>query len=346
MTKRVRVLAVDGRATPLWPLNAILAADSRVDVVGCVDDGNSALAFLQRERVDVVVMDLGDDRYEATRRIMETRPVPIVLCSRAAEPGEVANVFKSLEAGAVAVVARPASPDDPAYARVASELRRMTVLMSEVKVVRRWPRRGRSALPPVEPGCGSGVVGIGASTGGPPALQAILAALPKDFALPILIVQHISKGFLPGLAAWLDQTTALNVQIAANGLRPMPGHAYLAPDDFHLELDAAGRIRLVHDARDNTLCPSIDRMFRSIATHCGAHATGVLLTGMGRDGAAELKTLRECGAHTIAQDRDTSVVHGMPGVAIGLGAATEILPIDGIAEALRRMARQHEANTR
>lgn len=339
----IRVLVVDGRARAPCALDAILACDQRLRIAGCVRDAESALAFLEQEVVDVIVMDLGEDRYETTRRIMESRPSPIVLCSVSAGPDEMADVFKAMEAGAVAVAARPSALETSGDRHTADELRQTVALMSEVKVVRRWPRRTTSpTLRTRAPQGATRVVGIGASTGGPPALQTILAALPKDFSLPILIVQHISRGFLPGLAAWLGQTTALHVQIAANGLQPMPGHAYLAPDDYHLELDKSGCMRLVRESRDDGLRPSVDRLFRSLALHCGNGAVGVLLTGMGRDGAAELKTMHECGAHTIAQDRETAVVHGMPGVAIALAAATEVLPLDGIAPALCRIALQHE----
>ena len=337
--KRVRALVVDGRGAAAWPLPALLAADARIEVAGCVQEGLEALAFLGEKEADVVVMDLGDDRYEATRRIMERRPRPIVLVAPPGEPDEVARVFKALEAGAVAGVARPLGPNGPDGQRLAAELCRVVVLMSEVKVVRRWPGRTRSAPLAAKPSAiTSGVVGIGASTGGPPALQTILAGLPRDFPLPILVVQHISKGFLPGLAAWLGQTTAMQVHIAANGLQPRPGHVYFAPDDFHLELDAQGCIRLAREPQGKGLRPSVDRLFRSLAAHCGPAAIGVLLTGMGRDGAAELLSMRERGAHTIVQDRETSVIHGMPGAAVALDAAVEILPVEAIADALSRVA--------
>jgi two-component system chemotaxis response regulator CheB len=222
--------------------------------------------------------------------------------------------------------------------------------MSEVKVVRRWPRpRAVSAAAPPEPrpsrGRTSGamsVIGIGASTGGPPVLQAILSGLPKDFPIPLLIVQHIAPGFLPGMVEWLNQTTGLRIHIAAHGATPLPGHAYIAPDDFHMGI-ASGRISLARDALENGLRPAVSYLFRSIAHTCGPQGTGVLLTGMGKDGAAELKLMRDHGAFTIAQDRDSSVVHGMPGEAIDLGAACVVLAADRIAAALVTRAAQKPA---
>lgn len=340
MKRPVQVLVVDGASESLRVLEEIVRGDPELRLAAGVRDGPSALSFLKTRKADVVLMDIhmnGMDGYEATRVIMETCPLPIVLCSAASDPAEVANTFRAFEAGAVAVVGKPGTRTGPEFERLARELRNMVRLMSEVKVVRRWPKLKPGARKPAPPN-GQRIVGIGASTGGPPALQTILAGLPKDFALPVLVVQHIAKGFLPGLAEWLDQTTALQVQVASHGIEARPGHVYLAPDDFHLEIGGEGRIRLTREAPVNSLRPSVDRLFRSMAEQCGRNAIAVLLTGMGKDGASALKTLHECGAYTIAQDRDSSVVHGMPGVAIELGAASAVLHIDQIADALRRLA--------
>jgi two-component system chemotaxis response regulator CheB len=214
--------------------------------------------------------------------------------------------------------------------------------MSEVKVVRRWPRSrlAPAAAPVARPAelkpvpAEIRVIGIGASTGGPPLLQIILAGLSKDFPAPILVVQHIARGFLPGLAEWLDQTTGFRVHIASYGTGPLPGHVYLAPDDFHMGLSASGRILLTKEEPENGLRPAVSFLFRSLAEACGPNALGVLLSGMGRDGAAELKMMKDRGATTIAQDLESSIVHGMPGVAIELGGATHVLPADRIADAL------------
>jgi two-component system chemotaxis response regulator CheB len=246
-----------------------------------------------------------------------------------------------MEAGAVACVEKPVAlgPDfEPRLHNLLQSVR----LMSEVKVVRRW-NRSRSA--PVVPAAnapshsriataGIRLIGIGASTGGPPVLQTILSGLPKDFPVPLLIVQHIARGFLPGMVDWLSQTTGLRVQIAAHGAIPLPGHAYVAPDDFHLAADARGHLVLAREDAEGGLRPAVSYLFRSLADSYGANAVGVLLTGMGKDGAPELKRMKANGAYTIAQDRDSSIVHGMPGAAIELGAATQVLPADKIAGAL------------
>lgn len=337
----IKVLVVDDTAVTRMLLVHLLESDPAIRVVGAVADGQAAVEFVQAEQPDVVLMDIhmpGLDGFEATRRIMETQPVPIVICSATTNPTEVATTFRLLEAGALACVAKPVSRDHPDFESLTANLLQTVRLMSEVKVVRRWARYRRlTAVPQTyESRVAADVrlIGIGTSTGGPPVLQAILSSLPKEFPVPLLIVQHIASGFLPGLIEWLDQTTGLRVHIAAHGVRPLPGHAYLAPDDFHLGVDTTGRMILSHEEPENGLRPAVSYLFRSLAETCGPASIGVLLTGMGKDGARELKLLRDVGADTIAQDHATSIVHGMPGEAIALGAAGHVLPADRIGDAL------------
>ncbi len=342
----IKVLIVDDTQVMRMLLAHLLASDPRIEVIGAVKSGQAALDFVLGNpvRPDVVLMDIhmpDMDGFEATRRIMETQPLPIVICTATADPQEVAVAFRSMEAGAVACVEKPVSPAHPDFQRHTQNLLQTLRLMSEVKVVRRWPRPRAATQPAADafgarspPGAGARIVGIGASTGGPPVLQTLLSGLPKDFPLPLLIVQHIARGFLPGLVEWLDQTTGLRIHIAAHGTLPLPGHAYIAPDEFHLGLTGNGRIILAREAAQNGLRPAVSYLFRSLATACGPNAIGVLLTGMGKDGAAELKLMKDQGAFTIAQDRESSIVHGMPGEAIALGGATQVLPADKIAGAL------------
>jgi two-component system chemotaxis response regulator CheB len=271
---------------------------------------------------------------------METNPLPIVICTATADPQEMQVAFRSMEAGAVACVEKPVGYDDPGFDTTVQNLQQTVRLMSEVKVVRRWgkPRLAgvRPATAPSPAGRSNAprIVGIGASTGGPPVLQTILSALPRDFPAPVLIVQHIARGFLPGMVEWLGQTTGLQVRVAAHGAIASAGHVYIAPDDFHMGVSSSGQLILTREPADNGLRPSVSTLFRSLADNIGGGAVGVLLTGMGRDGADELKRLRDRGALTIAQDRESSVVHGMPGAAIEMGAAVQVLPADLIAAAL------------
>lgn len=344
---KIKVLVADDSQVMRTLLVQLLNAAADFQVIGAVGDGQAAIDFLESadSRPDVLLVDIhmpNLDGFEVTRRIMETRPLPIIICTATADPRELAVTFRSIEAGAVACVEKPVALGADFEERRRNLLQTVR-LMAEVKVVRRWSRQRTPSMaqpsekdPTVSRAAAPGIrlVGIGASTGGPPVLQTILSALPRDFPVPLLIVQHIAPGFLGGMVEWLNETTGLRVHIASHGTMPLPGHAYVAPDDFHLAADAGGRLLLAREAPEAGLRPAVSYLFRSLARTCGASAIGVLLTGMGKDGAVELKQMRDRGACTIAQDRDTSVVHGMPGEAIELGAAALVLPADRIAGAL------------
>lgn len=346
----IKVLIVDDSGVTRDLLAHILGGAKGIEVVGVVNDGQSALERLATAdpRPDVVVMDIhmpNLDGFETTRRIMETQPLPIIICTATADPKEMAIAFRSMEAGAVACIEKPVSPAAPDFAARSENLLQNVRLMSEVKVVRRWARprlalAGAAAVAQTRHSETVRYVGIGASTGGPPVLQTILSSLPKDFAAPILIVQHIASGFLPGLVEWLNETTGLHVHIASHSAVALPGHVYIAPDDFHLGVAAGNRLLLAREEAESGLRPAVSYLFRSLAQTCGSNVIGVLLTGMGRDGAEGLKQLKDLGAFTIAQDRESSIVHGMPGAAIALGAATQILPADRIASALIAQVRR------
>lgn len=342
----IRVLIVDDSQVTRMLLAHLIEQDPALRVIGAVGRGDQAVAFVQASPPDVVLMDIhmdGMDGFEATRIIMESRPVPIVMCSAVTDVHAVATAFRVYEAGAVALVEKPVGGEHPDHTRLTKELLQTLLLMSEVKVVRRWARKPLSQAPAQPPAPSHGVefVGVGASTGGPPALQTFLGGLEKDFPVPIVVVQHISAGFLPGLSEWLGQTTALQVQIAAHGIEARPGHVYLAPDDVHLAVDEKRRLQLERGMPENGLRPAVDHLFHSIARCCGRHAVGILLTGMGRDGAMGLKAMHDLGATTLVQDRASSVVYGMPGEAVALGAASQIVPLDGIAEALLRVVKSN-----
>lgn len=340
--RKINVLVVDDSTVTRLNLVRLLDADPRLRVIGAVADGPSALDFVKDNPPDVVLMDIhmpGMDGFEATRRIMETQPVPIIICSATTDTKEIANSFRLMEAGAVACVEKPVGREHPDFDAMVADLLQTVKLMSEVRVVRRWAKtRGAPGVTPAAPARpaedGIHCVGIGASTGGPPVLQTILGGLRKDFPVPILIVQHITPGFLPGLAEWLNQTTGLQVHIGSYGMLPLPGHVYLAPDGFQMGLTSSRRLLLTKEDPENGLRPSVAYLFRSLADVCGATAVGVLLTGMGKDGAVELRRMRDKGAVTIAQNQETSVVHGMPGEAIALDGAVHVLAADKIANQL------------
>jgi two-component system, chemotaxis family, protein-glutamate methylesterase/glutaminase len=352
---RINVLVAEDSTVVRMFLVHLLESDPQIRVIGAVGDGQSALEFVNERRPDVVLMDIHMPRldgFEATRRIMETQPVPIVICSATTNVKDVVITFRAMEAGAIACIEKPLGREHGDFETQAAHLLQTVKLMSEVKVVRRRARSGPapfSAEYPAQrerPDAPIKLIGIGASTGGPPVLQTILAGLPKDFPAPVLVVQHIARGFLAGMAEWLNQTTGSQVHVASMGTCPLPGHVYLAPDDFHMGIVAGGAIVLTREEPENHLRPAVSFLFRSLARECGASALGVLLTGMGKDGAAELKAMKDKGAITIVQDRESSVVHGMPGEAIALGGATHVLAADKIAAALARLVNHRNGLSR
>lgn len=289
-------------------------------------------------------LDVAAGGIEAIERIMGTRPTPVVVCGAL-----VAQSRAALAAGAVDVVgALDALPSSPQYA---TALRRHLRVASRVRVIThpriRLRAKGLLPQPPPEPagpfpesagraplGGAVRVVIVGASTGGPPALATILADLPADLPVPVLVVQHMADGFVAGLASWLDTLSPLPVVLAEHGLRLRPGVVHVAPARVNTLLRPGLRVELRPPPPGQFHVPGVDAAFRSAAEVCGPRAVGVLLTGMGRDGAEGLSALRAAGALTIGQDEPTSVVWGMPAAAQALGAVQLELPLPAIARAL------------
>jgi len=343
----IRVLVADDSATVREYLAYLLGEEPALEVVGTARDGQEAVEQVERLRPDIVVMDVHMPRmngFEATRQIMERAPTPIVIVSASISREGVALTFEALRAGALTVVDKPGGPEHPRHAVSARRLVEAVRLMAEVKVVRRWPRRERPAPPSrsLTDDRKIRLVAIGASTGGPQTVAEILAGLPRDFAVPILVVQHIAPGFTEGLAEWLRQGTSLAVKLAESGESTRPATVYVAPDGVQMGITRDGRIRLTREAIEDGFCPSASYLFQSVADAYGRSATGILLTGMGRDGAAGLKRLRDAGGTTIAQDEETSVIFGMPGEAIRLGAAEYVLSPRQIATMLGTLANARE----
>jgi two-component system chemotaxis response regulator CheB len=347
----IRVLVVEDSPTARELLICILSSDPAIEIVGTAQTGEEALEAVEQTRPDVVTMDIHMPRmngFDATRRIMETHPTPIVIVSGADDTSDTARAFRAIESGALAILQKPSGPGHPQHEQSSADLLLTVKLMSEVKVVRRWPRFRPVETVPAALASNAfqcrlaqtqiRLVAIGASTGGPPALQTILAGLPEDFPVPILIVQHIAAGFTVGLVEWLAHSSKLPVHLPTHGQLILSGHAYVAPDGLQMAITADGRIHLTSDEPENGLRPSVSYLFRSVAKAYGPSAVGVLLTGMGKDGAGELKLMKEQGALTIAQDQDSSVVHGMPGEAIRLGGASYVLSPEKIHLTLARLA--------
>jgi two-component system, chemotaxis family, protein-glutamate methylesterase/glutaminase len=342
----IRILVVEDSITVQKALVAAFDADPQIKVVGTAASGEEAVQAARCLRPDLITMDInlpGMDGFEATRAIMSSCPVPIVIVTGKLDPRDSGTLFRVMEAGALMVLAKPAPLGTPEHAESVARLVHHIKLMSEIKVVRRsFPPASlgvpAAALPPSYPAAAPiRVVAIGASTGGPPLLRQILGALPADFSAAVLIVQHMADGFTENFAHWLNQSSRLRVRLAENGMQIVPGEVLIAPDGCHMAVGPGDRIILSSAPPENGLRPAVSALFRSVALSCGRHGAGVLLTGMGSDGAHELKDIKDRGGVTIAQDRESSVVFGMPGEAVRLNAAHYVLPPEGIIELLIRL---------
>lgn len=347
----IKVLILDRVLAQREQLSQLLAAQHNMKVVGAASSCDEAVTMISRLQPNIALVSHQPpqlDALQVTRCIMESSPLPIIIISASGKPTEDASTLAAINAGALAVVPRPHS--GPALLlsgaeREGRDLWQTIKVMAEVKVVRRWPKNSSTVKLTSAPATTQTIkiVAIGASTGGPLALMTLLRALPKNFFAPIVVVQHMSFGFMNGLIDWLASSLALPVHIAAPDVHMLPGHVYLAPDGFHLRVTHNQRIKLVDAPPDNGIRPSVGQLFQSVAEVYGQNAAAILLTGMGRDGAAELLELRQKGALTFAQDKESSVVHGMPGEAIKLEAALHIMPPEKIAAVLLSLSNAEQA---
>ena len=352
--RRIRVLVVEDSPTVRQLLVAMLAGDPEIQVVGEADNGLDAVRAAVRLAPDLITMDVnmpGLDGLAATKEIMAEAPTPIIIVSSTANQRAVALSLDATQAGALMVLPKPEHPLAPHFDEQRSQLVRMVKAMAQVKVVRRWggPRAPRGAtarpLPPHLAGDPAEVrlVAIGCSTGGPAALRRIVDALPPDFPAPVAVVQHMARGFVGGLAEWLDGGAGPRVKVVEDGERLEPGIVYLAADDRHFGIgrDAheprALRARLDDGPPLGGFRPSATHLFTTAARTVGAATAGVILTGMGRDGVDGLLDLRAAGAPVLAQDEASSVVYGMAREAVLAGAASEQLPLDMVAARLREL---------
>lgn len=338
----IRVLVVDDSPTARSLLVEILRSDPEIQVVGEAKDGLEAVEMTQRLRPQLITMDVRMPRmdgFAATKEIMITAPTPIIIVTGSTEGREVELAMNILRTGAVAVLRKPVGPSSPQFEEAVQKLLTTVKTMAHVKVVRHW----RSAAPRPEPpprlfparaGERGQLVAIATSTGGPAALHHLFSGLPGDFPAPILVVQHITPGFMPGLADWLNSSSDLQVKVAEQAEPLLPHTIYLGPDDHHLGVSGRRTILLSASPPVGGFRPSGTALFDSVAQVFGASVLAVILTGMGEDGVAGLRAVRQAGGRIIAQDEKSSVVFGMPGVAVAAGLADLVLPLDAMAARL------------
>ena len=345
----IRVLVAEDSLTVRELLVAILERDAEFRVVGQAKNGREAVELARELRPDLITMDVHMpemDGFAATKEIMVEAPTPIIIVSSSSRGRDVDLSLNALRAGALMVVPKPDDPTSPIFNGKQEQFLSMAKAMAGVKVVRRWgPRTARRRSAP-GPSLGAVVaprlIAIAASTGGPAALQRVLGDLPGDFPVPVLVVQHIARGFTEGLTDWLGASSPLRVRLAEHRERLEPRTVYVAPDDRQLGVGDGERLEVVDAPPIGGFRPSASHLFESAARKFGAAVTAVILTGMGSDGVAGLHRVRDAGGHVIAQDRATSVVYGMPHAAVEAGVVDAVLPIEAIAERLEKLARAGE----
>jgi len=344
----IRVLLVEDSITQREILRRLLRQDTKFRIVGEATTGYQAVELAQRLQPDVVLMDIHMpelDGVAATRLIMQRSPVPIVVASATLQSDEVDLGLEALKAGAVSVIQKPQGAVLLHLDKIAPDLQRELVAASKARVIRRTvpPTSPVGLLPqPTLQWDQIEVVAMCASTGGPPVLAEIFSRIPCPYPLPILLVQHISEGFVTGFARWLRQLTGQPVGMAEPWQRLSPG-IWLSPDRKHLSLADRNRLQLIAPSGE-IHCPSGDVLFRSVATHVGPAGLGIVLTGMGDDGAEGLLALRQAGGRTVIQDEASSLIFGMPKSARDRHAAELELPPDGIIQVLTEVARHASAS--
>jgi two-component system chemotaxis response regulator CheB len=346
---RIKVLVVDDSAVVRQVVTGLLADDPGIEVVGSASDPIFALEKMKSSWPDVIVLDVEMPRMDGItflKKIMAERPTPVVICSTLTEKG-AQTTMAALAAGAVAIVTKPkvglkqflddASSDMIATVKAAARANvRRLVMRSEPLVAQTKntadvimaPASSKAMIQTTER-----VVAIGTSTGGTQALEEVLTALPR-VAPGIVVVQHMPEKFTAAFAARLDSLSQITVKEAQNNDRVVPGRALIAPGGKHMLLKRSGAqyfVEVIDGPLVNRHRPSVDVLFRSVAKCAGANALGVIMTGMGDDGAAGLLEMRNAGAHTLAQDQESCVVYGMPKEAVKRGAVEKSVPLNAIA---------------
>ncbi len=332
-SKVLRIGIVNDLALACEALRRVVCSDPMLEPAWIARDGEEAVAMCGRDRPDAILMDLimpVMDGVEATRRIMRASPCPILVVT-ATVSGNAALVYDALGAGARDAVNTPTLARNGVVDGGAELIRRLKRIVRVAELAPLAVASSRSLFVPTRHAAVPTIL-LGASTGGPRAIGEILAALPKPIPAAVIIVQHVSRDFTEGLTRWLSTKGGAEVRLARATDKLRVGEVLVAGDDRHLVLQSNGELALIEGNEDELHTPSVDALFASFAQH-GGPGVAILLTGMGKDGASGLLALKNANWHTIAQDQATSVVWGMPGAAVALGAAREVLPLNSIAPA-------------
>jgi two-component system chemotaxis response regulator CheB len=341
--KKVRVVIADDSLVAREMLSQILLSDPNIEVVGQAKDGEEAVELVGRLRPDLVTMDIHMpkmDGLKATEKIMAFTPTPILVVSSSVHGEGMGSAFDALKLGALEVIKKPEPRDWADLERIGRDVLRKVKILANVKVIThiagRRDHRGDVVGRPHHSGNGRSIVAVGSSTGGPSALLTVFEQLSADLPVPVLVAQHIADGFIPGLVSWLDAGCKVKVVAAEPGMRPEPGHVYLAPTGQNMILEGS-HLRFQEPWPGQLYIPSADTLFESVARSYGKRAIGVLLTGMGADGAVGMKRMHDLGAATIGQDEESCTVYGMPKAAIDSGAVDQVLAVTDIGAAINEL---------
>ncbi len=342
----IRILIADDSEVSALILQTIFETQEDFQVVGIAADGRTAVHLNNKLKPDLITMDIAMpvmDGFEATRMIMSTKPTPIVIISSFVQEDESRITFRALDEGALAVLDKPGDIRKPDFEKNSTEIIDVIRAMVEVKLVRRTHRKLNNDIFEPQGSQQSGqykIVGLVSSTGGPQTLTEIVSSLPVSIPVPIVIVQHISPGFIIGLVNWLRGHTTLEIKLAEHNEVLKAGCVYLAPDDFHLKIiEKNGDLlsQLSKSKPVNRFRPSGTVLLNSLSQVCGNNTIAGILTGMGNDGAEGMKRLHKTGAHTFVQDEESSIVYGMPAAAISLGCVDEVIPMTEMAKHIMKL---------
>lgn len=347
MFEKIKVLIVDDSGLIREILKKILETDPAIQVIGMAENGERAIELVQKLKPDVVTMDINMpvmDGFGATEHIMAYCPTPILILSSIIDKEGTYTTFNALAAGAVDVMEKPSGLESKVWNKLGDVLIQKVKLISKVKVVTHVKGRVRELFKHAETVSPSShlpspdkyeIIGIGASTGGPSVVMQILKNIPANCDSGILVVQHMAGGFIKGFVDWLGDACEVKVKLAKEGEKIERGEVLVAPDGFHTVVRSKKRIGLVSGEKVHGVKPSVDILFNSIAEVFGQTAVGVILTGMGADGAEGLKHIKDKGGITIAQSEDSCVVFGMPKAAIEKGAVSKVLSVEDIIRTVK-----------
>lgn len=340
----VKVLIVDDSPTIRKNLEFILSSDKEIEIIGTAENGKKALEFVENNRPDIITMDIEMpemDGFEATKRIMQKDPIPIIIVTASTNLEWVRKSFLAIEIGALTILPKPVAMGSKDFLERSNELLHCVKIFATEGIDKQHKMKTTQAkkniIKDLKQQEQIDIIVIAASSGGPAVLEQIIPNIPQDFKTPILIVQHIAHGFIEGMVDWLDKMSNINIQLARDKATIMPRTCYFAPDNKHMILNKNKKIALIDGEPVDFACPSATMLFSSAAEHFGKRSIGILLTGMGKDGAQGLKAMRDSGALTMAQSQETSLVFGMPETAIKLGAVSKEMSPGDILEYLKNL---------